>query len=619
MPLRPIVRTDGFLPIEDHGLIGDGATAALVGRDGSIPWLCLPDFDSRPFVAGLLDAERGGSFAVTPVGLQSSAQRYLPDTAVLVTDLQGPDGRLELTDCMTLRSGADLGEQVPAGRGELLRLARVVSGTVEVDVRLEPLDGVQVRQELGSWRMHWPAHPEMQLHLWCSHGIGVGRDGSIGGRVRLREGEQLVVTLQWSGQTLTRARSAPERLVEQTAAAWRDWAEHIDYEGPQRELVRRSALTLKLLDHASTGAVMAAATSSLPEEIGGVRNWDYRYTWVRDAAFTTYALRRIGMRAEADSFLAWTMRNVERDERTSILYTLDGRRPGAEWEDLTLSGYRGSGPVRWGNGAARQVQHDVYGELLDVAHQWVRAGGEVQEPLWRALGELTEHAVANWRTPDHGIWEIRDTGRPFTYSVALCHVAVDRAIGIAEALGLSYPRERWQAAASEIRATLLEEAWDPERGTFTEHLTPPGEGERGGLDGSLLTLPLRRILPADDPRMVATTDAVRRHLDAGDGLLYRYLHADSPDGLPGEEGAFLLCSFWLVDNLTGQGRLDEAHELYDSLCRRANELGLLAEEIDPSTGAFLGNFPQAFSHVGVITSGWNLARAEAARDGQDDR
>lgn len=613
MPLRPIVRTDGYLPIEDHGLIGDGATSALVGRDGCISWFCLPAFDSRPLVAGLLDAERGGSFDVTPVGLQASAQRYLPDTGVLVTELQGPGGRLELTDCMPLRSGADLGEQVPAGRGELLRLARAVSGTVEVDVRLAPWDGLHVRRELGAWRLHWPAHPDLELHLWCSAELEARRDGSIGGRVELREGELLTVSMHWAGQTHTRARTAPQRLVDQTVEAWRDWAEHIDYDGPQRELVRRSAVTLKLLDHAATGAIMAAATSSLPEEIGGVRNWDYRYTWVRDAAFTTYALRRIGMREEADSFLAWTLRNVERDERTSIVYTLDGQRPGLEWEDLDLSGYRGSGPVRWGNGAARQVQHDVYGELLDVAYQWVRAGGEVREPLWRALSALTEQAIDNWRTPDNGIWEIRDAGRPFTYSVAMCHVAVDRALQIAEGYGLPHPAERWRTAADRIRTTLLEEAWDDDRGTFTEHLAPPGERNGGGLDGSLLTLPLRRILPADDPRMVATTEAVRRHLDAGNGLLYRYLHTDSPDGLPGTEGAFLLCSFWLVDNLAGQGRLDEAHELYDSLCGRANEVGLLAEEVDPSTGQFLGNFPQAFSHVGVITSGWNLARAEAAQ------
>ncbi|WP_239521427.1 glycoside hydrolase family 15 protein [Blastococcus saxobsidens] len=613
MPLRPLVRTDGYLPIEDHGLIGDGVTCALVGRDGSVPWLCLPNFDSRPFLAGILDTARGGSFDITPVGLRESAQRYLPDTGVLVTEMQGDGGRLELTDCLTLRSGADLAEPVPSGRGELLRVARAVGGSVEVDVRLAPMDGVLVRPELGAWRILWAAQPGLEILLSATSPLTVGRDGAIRGRVTLRAGERLTVALQWSGQTHSRVTSEPERLVDQTAAAWRRWSGRLEYAGPQDALVRRSALTLKLLDHAPTGALMAAATSSLPEEIGGERNWDYRFTWVRDAAFSSYALRRIGMRDESDAFLAWTLRNVERDDRTSICYSLDGTRPGMEWEDLALSGYRGSGPVRWGNGAARQVQNDVYGELLDVAYQWVRAGGVPDEHLWRALTELTEQAIGGWATPDNGIWEIRDAGRPFTYSVAMCQVAVDRALRIGELCGLPHPRERWRREADRIHRTLLEHAWDPERGTFTEHLTPPGQGDRGGLDGSLLTLPLRRLVAADDPRMVATTEAVRRHLDAGDGLLYRYLHTESPDGLAGGEGAFLLCSFWLVDNLAGQGRLDEAHQLYDSLCGRANELGLLAEEIDPTTGAFLGNFPQAFSHVGVITSGWNLSRAEEAR------
>ena len=613
VPLRPLTRSDGYLPIEDHGLIGDGLTCALVARDGSIPWLCLPNFDSRPFLAGILDSVRGGSLDLAPVGLRESRQHYLPDTGILVTEMQGPDGRLEVTDCLTLRSGADLAEPVPSGRGELLRLARAVGGSVEVEVRLAPMDGVLVRSELGAWRIQWAAEPGLEILFSASHPLTVAGDGAIRGRVLLREGERLTVTLQWSGQTHTKVGTEPDRIVEQTAAAWRSWAGRLDYSGPQEDLVRRSALTLKLLDHAPTGAIMAAATSSLPEEIGGTRNWDYRYTWVRDAAFSSYALRRIGMQAEADAFLAWTLRNIERDDRASIVYTLDGQRPGTEWVDLALSGYRRSGPVRWGNGAARQTQNDVYGELLDVAYLWARAGGTLDEHLWGALQELTEQAIGQWATPDNGIWEIRGAGRPFTYSVAMCHVAVDRALRIGQLCGLPHPRERWRAEADRIHRTLLEHAWDPDRGTFTEHLTPPGRGNRGGLDGSLLTLPLRRIIAADDPRMVATTEAVRRYLDAGNGLLYRYLHTESPDGLAGGEGAFLLCSFWLVDNLTGQGRLDEAHALYESLCGRATELGLLAEEVDPSTGAFLGNFPQAFSHVGVITSGWNLARAEAAR------
>jgi GH15 family glucan-1,4-alpha-glucosidase len=603
-----VTRIDGFLPIEDHGLIGDGITCALVGRDGSIPWLCLPAFDSRPFLAGILDVDRGGSFDVTVRGLRVAGQRYLPDTGILVTDLQGPEGRLEVTDCLTLRSGADLAEPVPPGRGELLRLARAVGGTVDVDVRLAPMDGVLVREELDAWRIQWAASG-LEILLWSSHPLTVAGDGALRGSARLADGERLTVVLQWSEGTYTLSRTAPEALVEQTAAAWRHWADRVEYQGPQEALVRRSALTLKLLDHAPTGAIMAAATSSLPEQIGGGRNWDYRYTWVRDASFSSYALRRIGLQSEADAFLSWTLRNIERDDRASIVYTLDGRRPGMEWIDVALSGYRGSRPVRWGNGAARQVQNDVYGELLDVAYQWVRSGGAVSAPLWAALRELTEEAIARWDTPDNGIWEIRDSGRPFTYSVALCHVAVDRALRIARACGLPHPAQRWRAEADRIRATLLESAWDPGRGTFTEQLALGGTTGHGGLDGSLLSLPLRRIVAVDDPRMVATVEAVRRTLDAGDGLLYRYLHEESPDGLTGSEGAFLLCSFWLVDNLAGQGRLEEATDLYDSLCGRANEVGLLPEEIDPGTGAFLGNVPQAFSHVGVITSGWNLARA----------
>ncbi|SNR25167.1 glycoside hydrolase family 15 protein [Blastococcus mobilis] len=612
MPTRPLTRIDGYLPIEDHGIIGDGATCALVARDGSIPWLCLPEFDSRPFLAGLLDPVRGGHLTIRPVDLREAGQRYVEDTGVLVTELRGPEGVLELTDCMTLRSGADLAELVSPGRGELLRVARVLSGSVEVDVRLTPFDRVQVTREGGGWRIHWATRPELHLVLWCSAELTVGRDGSLGGRTTLAAGERLTVSLHWSGNTRILHRTDPVELVDRTAQAWRRWAQRLSYEGPQQALVRRSALTLKLLDHAATGAIVAAATSSLPEQIGGERNWDYRYTWVRDAAFSTYALRRIGMHTESEAFLAWTLTNAERDQRVSIMYALDGGRPVTEWQDVALSGYRGSGPVRWGNGAAHQQQHDVYGELLDVAYQWVRSGGTVEEHLWRVLRILTEQAIERWNTPDHGIWEIRDTGRPFTYSVAMCHVAVDRALRIGDLCGLSHPRARWQAAADRMRAALLEQAWDPDRRTFTEHLSVDGEG-RGGLDGSLLALPLRRVVAADDPRMVSTTEAVRRVLDAGNGLLYRYLPAESSDGLAGDEGAFLLCSFWLVDNLTGQGRLDEAHELYASLCGRATELGLLAEEIDPSTGAFLGNFPQAFSHVGVISSGWALARAEKAR------
>ena len=609
MPIRPIERTDGYLPIEDHGLIGDGATCALVARDGSIPWLCLPEFDSPPFLAGLLDTERGGSFTIQPRGVREGRQRYLDDTGVLVTELRCPDGLVEVTDCLPLRGGADLRELVPAGRSELLRIARVVSGTVELDVRLKPKDDVEVSRAGGAWSIRWPQRPDLALSLWSSHELEAARDGTIGGALRLHAGARFTASLHWSGTVRLAERTDPEGLVQRTAAAWRDWAGRVRYEGPHRNAVRRSALTLKLLDHVPSGAIMAAATSSLPEQIGGVRNWDYRYTWVRDAAFSTYALQRVGLAAEAEAFLAWTMVNAERDGRPQIMYALDGGQPADEAEDPVLRGYRGSGPVRWGNGAAGQTQHDVYGELLDVAWGWVRGGGAVDGHLWSMLCDFTEQAIENWRTPDHGIWEIRGTGRPFTYSVAMCAVAVERALRIADARGLDHPRNRWRRELDRIRGALLERSWDDDRQTFTEQLADDEGAGRGGLDASLLALPLRGLVDFRDPRMTATTEAVRRHLDAGDGLLHRYRHEESDDGLPGGEGAFLLCSFWLVDNLTGQGRVDEAMALYDSLCGRSNELGLLSEEIDPGSGAFLGNFPQAFSHLGLIASGVHLARA----------
>jgi GH15 family glucan-1,4-alpha-glucosidase len=334
-----------------------------------------------------------------------------------------------------------------------------------------------------------------------------------------------------------------------------------------------------------------------------VRNWDYRYAWVRDAAFSVYALHRIGLSHEAAGFLSWILHVAEGDGSPRVMYDLDGRIPPDEQFDAGLEGYRHSKPVRWGNAAASQTQHDVYGEIIDCAYQWAAHHGSIPAELWRQLTSLANAAARNWRTPDHGIWEVRTAGRPFTYSAALCQVALDRAARMATRFGLVGPRKSWERTAGEIRTAILEEAWDERRKTLTEHLGG------GGLDAGLLALPLRRVFPADHPKMVATTQAVCDRLGAGQGLVYRYSNEESSDGIPGGEGAFLLCSFWLVDNLTNQGRLDEALSLYDSLCARAGTLGLLPEEVDPSSGAFLGNYPQAFSHIGVISSGVNLARA----------
>jgi GH15 family glucan-1,4-alpha-glucosidase len=339
-----------------------------------------------------------------------------------------------------------------------------------------------------------------------------------------------------------------------------------------------------------------------------VRNWDYRYTWVRDASFSVYALRRIGFAEEAGAFLGWVLDTFEHGATPKIMYDVEGGPVPDERVDGELEGYRRSAPVRWGNGAADQRQHDVYGEVLDCAYQWVRGGRRLDGHLWARLAALADLAVDAWRLPDQGIWEVRSEGRVFTYSAGLCQVALDRAAALAERLNLPGPVSKWRRAAAELRETVLESSWDEDARTLSEHLDGGG-----GLDASLLALPLRRVVPAEHPRMVATTAAVAERLSAGGGLLYRYLHEDSPDGIAGDEGAFLLCSFWLVENLAHQGELERASELYSSLCARASTLGLLPEQIDPTSGEFSGNFPQAFSHIGVIAAGVTLARAARAQ------
>ncbi|MGH3441136.1 MAG: glycoside hydrolase family 15 protein, partial [Nitriliruptorales bacterium] len=481
-----------------------------------------------------------------------------------------------------------------------LRRVRVVDGQVRLRIEVRPRGGLEVRARGGGMEVTCPAQPDLTLQLHSSLELG----GPMSA-VELRQGDVAELALRWGGRAHRHRPRDADEILDATDEAWRRWLSTFRYEGPRPDLVRRSAITLKLLDHFRNGAIVAAPTSSLPEAVGGVRNWDYRYAWIRDAAFSVYAFRRIGLEHEAWGFLAWVLDAVERHGKPRVLYDLDGEDPPEERTDPELEGYRASAPVRWGNAAAYQTQNDVYGEILDCAFQWARGGGELDEPLWTQLRLLADTAANVWQNPDQGIWEVRSVGRPFTYSVALCQVALDRAARIAEQLDLPGDVSGWRQTADKIRRSILEDAWDPDRRTFTEHLGG------GAVDASLLTLPMRRVVPADDERMVATCAAVADRLGAGDGLLYRYLPDELPDGLPGHEGAFLLCSFWLVDNLAHQGRLDEAGELYESLCDRANHVGLLPEQIDPSSGAFLGNFPQAFSHVGVIASGIHLARLAA--------
>jgi GH15 family glucan-1,4-alpha-glucosidase len=599
-PFRPVRTRDGYLPLEDLGLIGDGSTVALAGLDGSINWLCLPRFDSAPLLCGLLDRERGGRFSVAPEGLTEARQRYEPDTGVLVTELRTADGLVRLTDALALRPGADLTDDLPAGRGELVRSAVVLHGNVRLNVDLQPRGGGRAVPVAGGLAVSVAGREDLRLHLRSSRPL----DG-LHATYDLAKGDRLDLVLSW-GRTRRHHRFDAEAMLAATAAAWRRWMTRFSYDGPGEPLVRRAAITLKLCDHWVNGSLVAAPTSSLPAPVGGVRNWDYRYTWIRDAAFSVFAMRRIGFADEADAFLGWVMDAFEQSRQPRIMYDLDGGPVPDELEDPGLEGYRRSAPVRWGNGAADQRQHDVYGEVLDCADQWVRAGGTLGPSLWAGLAALADTAGQAWRQPDQGIWEVRSEGRVFTYSAAMCQVALDRAAAIGERLGLPGPVPGWRAAADKLRQVILDQSWDEDTQTLSEHLDGGGD-----LDASLLALPLRQVLPADHPRMVATTAAVAERLSAGGGLLYRYLHGDSPDGIAGDEGAFVLCSFWLVDNLAMQGRLEEAAELYASLCDRASPLGLLSEQIDPSTGEFAGNFPQAFSHIGVIASGVTLARAEA--------
>jgi GH15 family glucan-1,4-alpha-glucosidase len=596
---RPLRYFDGYLPIEDHGLIGDGATGALTGRDGTIWWMCVPRFDSAPLFDSMIDARRGSRFTIMPDNPVGSRQFYLPDSGVVVTEIRSQSGIVSLTDALVLREGMDLTGDTEAARHELIRQVLVLDGEVDLNVDIKFAPGTRVSRNGEGFQIRPPGLPGLEVRLMASTPMS-----RLDAKVHLSSGERMSFALNWGGNDEHSIVNGEEALKD-TLKAWRRWIRAFHYGGPQEPIVRRSAITLKLLDYFKSGAIVAAPTSSLPEAVGGRRNWDYRYSWIRDAAFSVYALDRIGFSSEARWFLKWALEAIEGGERPRVLYDVCGHVPPPEQEDLNHSGYRGSSPVRWGNAAAEQIQHDVYGEILDCAYQWCKSNGPIEPRLWECLRKLIIAAGNTCHNPDHGIWEVRTPPRHFTYSAALCQVALDRGARIAELFSLPGDIAAWRKKAEKISESILEHAWNPEIKSLTEQI---GGGD---LDASLLSLPLRRVIPANHPRMIATTEAITQHLGAGNGLLYRYRIEDSPDGLPCRQGAFLLCSFWLVDNLTAQRRIDEAMSLFESLCGRASALGLFSEEIDPVSGAFLGNFPQALSHIGAISAGFNLACAIA--------
>jgi GH15 family glucan-1,4-alpha-glucosidase len=578
-------------PIEDYAIIGDTHTVALVSRGGSIDWLCLPRFDSRACFAALLGNEHHGRWLIAPAGKVTGVRRrYRGDTLVLETEFHTPDGVVRVVDCMPPR------QHDP-------HVARVVEGVRgKVPMRME----LVVRFDYGSI-VPWVRHVDGGLHaiggpdsVWLRTPVKVrGRNLTSVAEFTVAGGEQVPFTLTWHWSHEQAPRPIdPVRAIRQTETWWREWTRQLAWNGPWRDAVVRSLLTLKALTYRPTGGIVAAPTSSLPEALGGVRNWDYRYCWLRDAAFTLNALMLAGARTEAEAWREWLLRAVAGSpEQTQILYGVTGERRIDEQELDWLPGYEGSVPVRVGNAAVHQLQLDVYGEVMRALHLARAVGIPPTGPAWDLQGHLMDFLESNWRQPDEGIWEVRGPRRHFTHSKVMAWVAVDRAVKEVEFHGQHGPLDRWRALRRELHEEVVRHGYDAERGSFVQYY-----GSRQ-LDASLLMIPLVGFLPATDPRMLGTVAAVEREL-MQDGFVLRYHPeaAEAVDGLPAGEGAFLACSFWLADNLTLTGRHDEARDLFERLLGLRNDVGLLAEEYDAKSGRLVGNFPQALSHVTLVNT-----------------
>lgn len=581
--------------IEDYGLIGDLQTAALVGRDGSIDWLCAPRFDSPACFAALLGSRDNGFWRIAPDGAGvCSRRRYRPDTLILETEWDTPEGTVRLVDLMPPRGEA----------ADLVRIVEGVSGRVPVSMDL------RIRFDYGSvapWVTMSPgeavavAGPDaVVLHT----PVEMTRDdGDIAARFEVAAGQRVAfVMTHHASHHDAPAPVAAEESLTSTEQFWTSWADRISYDGPWAAAVRRSVITLKALTYAPTGGIAAAATTSLPEQLGGSRNWDYRFCWLRDAAFTLQSLVGTGYIEEAKAWREWLLRAVAGDPADlQIMYGLDGRRRIPEYTIDWLPGYEGSAPVRVGNAAAAQLQLDVWGEVLDCLHVARGAGLAPSDDAWALQVALLEFLEGHWMDLDNGLWEVRGPRRAFVHSRVMAWAGVDRGVRAAEEHGLEGPADRWRVLRDEIHADVCARGFDPRRNTFTQFYGSDG------LDAALLLIPRVGFLPYDDPRVIGTIEAVQHELTE-DGFLLRYhTHADDRvDGLPGREGAFLACSFWLAEALFGIGRRDEARALFERLLAIRNDLGLLAEEYDPRTGRHLGNTPQAFSHLALVNAALHL-------------
>ncbi|OFZ90203.1 MAG: glucoamylase [Betaproteobacteria bacterium RBG_16_64_18] len=595
------------LPIEAYALIGDTRTAALVGNDGSIDWLCLPRFDSPACFAALLGEPRHGRWLLAPADpVQPARRRYREATLILETEFETHTGAVRITDCM------------PMGKDRCGRVLRIVEGLAgEVSMRMELI----IRFEYGSvvpWvrrsgqKLIATAGPDT-LELRTPARIH-GEDMTTRAEFVVRPGERVPFLLSYRASHL-RARTgiAAEAALEATETWWRGWSARCTYAGSWREPVLRSLITLKALTYQPTGGIVAAPTTSLPEQLGGVRNWDYRYCWLRDANFTLVALLYAGYRDEAKAWRAWLLRAVAgRPQDLQILYGISGERRLPEAEIPWLPGYEDSTPVRIGNAASNQYQLDVYGEVLDTFHLTRAAGVATQTRAWDVHKVVLDFLESNWERPDEGIWEVRGPRRHFTHSKVMAWVAFDRAVKAVERFGLSGELERWRALREKVHEQVCREGFDAQRNTFVQHY-----GSKN-LDASLLMIPMVGFLPAQDPRMRGTVEAIRSEL-AVDGLIRRYSTTEAIDGLPPGEGAFLPCSFWLADNLAMAGRHDEAKALFERLLSLCNDVGLVSEAYDTEQRRLVGNFPQAMTHVALINTARNLSVPRASSDRRAQR